>query len=183
MLKGYKVLNQTGFSKSLKKFEKSTKIPCAKSYGLKLVDANFIASTKLDDLIRKTEDGYTKCERVSLCFLQNVADLVAVFMHGNRKEALGKLRMSGDAQTAHHATVYRSGFFIGIGLVLLLEGIVKAAADSTHRAIPYWTSLLQLFGAMFLPVLFSLLFAINLISWHRARSQSSLPSSGENVLT
>jgi hypothetical protein len=36
-------------------------------------------------------------------------------------------------------------------------------------SIPYWTALLQLFGAILLPILFTLLFYLNLVAWHFAR--------------
>lgn len=70
MLKSYRVLNRTGFVKALKKYEKTTKIPCATSYTPKVDKANFVASTNLDELIRETEDAFA-----------------SVFEHGDRKKA------------------------------------------------------------------------------------------------
>lgn len=154
MLKSYKVLNHTGFVKILKKMEKGTKIPCAKAYGKKLDEANFVKADKLDKLIRETEDGFAR-----------------VFEHGDRKAALERLRVLGDKKT-HHFTSWRCGVMLGASVVLILEGLVKAAAPETHVTIPYWTALLQLFAAMFLPVVFSMLFYLNLLAWHRARSTS-----------
>ena len=83
MLKSYKVLNHTGqwksfpvaiianfwksgFVKILKKMEKGTKIPCSKSYGIKLEAANFVKADKLDQLIRDTEDGFAKGSFINL---------------------------------------------------------------------------------------------------------------------
>lgn len=76
---------------------------------------------------------------------------------------------------------------IGAALPLFIEGLVKsestgfymssglltpprAGATATTRAeIPYWQPLLQLFGGMFLPILFALLFYLNLLAWSAAR--------------
>lgn len=45
-----------------------------------------------------------------------------------------------------------------------------AGAHATTRAeIPYWAPLLQVFGGMFLPSLFALLFYLNLLAWSAAR--------------
>lgn len=56
---------------------------------------------------------------------------------------------------------------LGISVPLFLEGVVRSSSSS----LPYRNALLQLFGAMGLPVLFSLLFFLNLMCWHRARSE------------
>lgn len=70
MLKSYRVLNRTGFVKSLKKFEKATRIPASSPFSEKLDEANFVSSTKLDELIRETEDGFAEVfERTFKVFL------------------------------------------------------------------------------------------------------------------
>ncbi|SCV74035.1 BQ2448_6467 [Microbotryum intermedium] len=152
MLKSYRFsgLHCTGFAKAQKKFEKATRIPC-KPWSYKLEQANFVASTKLDDLIRDTEDAFT-----------------SIFERGDRKKALERLRNTGQSER-HHFTAWRAGVYIGIAIPLLVEGIVKSCSASTRAQIPYWEALLQLFGAMFLPILFSVLFFLNLSVWVKAR--------------
>lgn len=93
-LKAYAVINHTGIKKALKKYEKATSIPCAAAYASKLDRAGFVASGELDQLIRKTEDGFA-----------------AVFEHGDRKAARERLRMLGDEKT-HHFTSWRSGMCV-----------------------------------------------------------------------
>lgn len=51
----------------------------------------------------------------------------------------------------------------------LPESLCTGGRASTAIEIPYWTALLQLFGAMLLPIVFSLLFYLNLTAWHYAR--------------
>ncbi|SGY45788.1 BQ5605_C001g00338 [Microbotryum silenes-dioicae] len=137
MLKSYRVLNRTGFAKAQKKFEKATRIPC-KPWSYKLEQANFVASTKLDDLIRETEDAFA-----------------SIFERGDRKKALERLRNTGQSER-HHFTAWRAGVYIG-------------CSASTRVQIPYWEALMQLFGAMFLPIFFSVLFFLNLSVWAKAR--------------
>ena len=49
--------------------------------------------------------------------------------------------------------------------VLTREGFNQEARD----AIPVWEGLLQVYGALFLPVIFAVLFELNLYAWVRAR--------------
>lgn len=70
MLKSFRVMNRTGFTKALKKFEKATKIPCASAYSSKLDSCSFISSELLEGMIRDTEDSFA-----------------SVFEHGDRKKA------------------------------------------------------------------------------------------------
>ncbi|KAK4704706.1 hypothetical protein P7C70_g1494, partial [Phenoliferia sp. Uapishka_3] len=151
LLKSYKILNTTGFNKALKKFEKSTRIPCAKQYKEKLHMAHFESSTRLDELIRETEDAFA-----------------TFFEHGDRKKALERLRQLG-SKKMHHFTAWRSGLLTGLGFTLMVEGLVRSCQTSTRLQIPYWRALLQLFGAMYLPVLFAMFFYLNIVSWHYAR--------------
>ncbi|BGP02696.1 EXS family protein/ERD1/XPR1/SYG1 family protein [Rhodotorula toruloides ATCC 204091] len=151
MLKSYRVLNRTGFAKALKKYEKATQIPCAVKYSEKVEKANFVASTKLDDLIRETENAFAN-----------------VFERGDRKKALERLRDFGEKKR-HHFSTWRAGMFMGAGLPLMIEGLVLTFKASTRREIPYWPALLQLFGACYLPVFFSLAFFLNLATWSYAR--------------
>lgn len=125
MLKSFRVLNRTGkhhlhvlrsrdadrlsligFAKSLKKYEKGTKIPCTTAYTPKVDKAHFVSSTRLDELIRETEDAFA-----------------TVFEGGDRKRALERLRDFGQHKM-HHFTAWRAGMLMGIALPLMIEGIV-----------------------------------------------------------
>ncbi|GAA5901324.1 hypothetical protein JCM5296_006760 [Sporobolomyces johnsonii] len=151
MLKSYRVLNRTGFAKALKKYEKATGIACASQYTKKVDAAPFVSSPKLDELIRQTEDAFA-----------------TVFEHGDRKRALERLRFFGEKKH-HHFAAWRAGMLMGAGLPLMIEGLVKSWQADTRRSIPYWAGLLQLFGACFLPVFFSLAFFLNLAAWSIGR--------------
>ncbi|GAA5978749.1 hypothetical protein JCM11641_006165 [Rhodosporidiobolus odoratus] len=151
MLKSYRVLNRTGFAKALKKYEKITAIPCAAKYIQKVEAANFVASEKLEELIRETEDAFAE-----------------VFERGDRKKALERLRDFGQKKR-HHFTSWRAGMLMGAGLPLMIEGLVLSFKTPTRAEIPYWNALLQLFGACFLPVFFSIGFFLNLAAWSQAR--------------
>lgn len=69
---------------------------------------NFVASPRLEELISRTEDAFT-----------------STFEHGDRKKALGRLRMDGDDEKMHHFSTWRSGLYFGIGIPLLLMGLVQ----------------------------------------------------------
>lgn len=113
------------FPKALKKFEKTTRIPCAKVYKVKLHEAHFESSTRLDELIRGTEDAFAN-----------------VFEHGDRKKALERLRALGNKKM-HHFTAWRSGVLTGLGLTLFLEGLVRSESPRRlkllHELIRTWT--------------------------------------------
>lgn len=149
--------------------EKTCRVPCSVTYGAKIDNAYFVRSSKLEEATRETEDAFAR-----------------VFEHGNRKKALERLRQLGPSET-HHFSTWRSGLLIGASVPLLVEGVVTSewsepsrgpyacshirtgCLANTRREIPYWAALLQLFGAEFLPVLFGLLFTLNLISWNYGR--------------
>ncbi|GJN89321.1 hypothetical protein Rhopal_002301-T1 [Rhodotorula paludigena] len=151
MLKSYRVLNRTGFAKALKKFEKATAIPCSTKYSEKVEAANFASSSKLDDLIRDTENAFAE-----------------VFERGDRKKALERLRDFGEKKR-HHFSTWRAGLLMGAGLPLMIEGLVLSFKAHTRRDIPYWPALLQLFGACYLPIFFALAFFLNLAAWNYSR--------------
>lgn len=142
MLKSYKVLNRTGFAKATKKYEKMTRIPTA-AYAQKVEAAKFVSDATLDELVQKVEDAFA-----------------SAFEGGNRKKALSRLRDFG-ASESHHGVAWRAGMFMGAGVVLTVEGLVYSWSDRLRSQVPYWPALLQLFGALFLPVLFSMCFYIN----------------------
>lgn len=142
MIKSYRVLNRTGFAKAAKKYEKMTRIPAA-AYAAKVGRAAFTSDPTLEELVAKVEDAFA-----------------SAFEGGNRKKALARLRDFG-ASESHHGVAWRAGMFMGAGVVFTVEGLVASWSDHFRREVPYWPALLQLFGALFLPVIFSLCFYLN----------------------
>lgn len=47
--------------------------------------------------------------------------------------------------------------------------MIQACRDETRREIPSWEGLLQAYGGLYLPVIFALLFELNLRAYVRAR--------------
>ncbi|EPQ26342.1 uncharacterized protein PFL1_05990 [Pseudozyma flocculosa PF-1] len=151
-LSNYRILNRTGFAKVMKKFSKTTGVPCADAYyEARVAPSVLVTSKRLDNLMKSTEEIYT-----------------AYFEHGNRKEALNRLRTRDDT-TTHHFSVFRSGLYLGIALCATVGGLVEAMKPEVQRRIPQWPALLRVYGAEFIPTLFALLFGLNLAWWHEVR--------------
>ncbi|SPO28825.1 related to putative phosphate transporter 1 [Ustilago trichophora] len=151
-LTNYKILNRTGFAKVMKKLSKTTGVPCADLYYQdKVAPTILVTSDRVEKLRKATEDIYT-----------------AYFEHGNRKQALNRLRARED-HTTHHYSVFRSGFYLGISLCGIVAGLREAMQPDTQAAIPQWQGLLRVYGAEFIPTLFALLFGLNLAWWHAVR--------------
>lgn len=151
-LTNYKILNRTGFAKVMKKFSKTVGVPCTDLYYKdKVAPTQLVTSDRIEKLRKATEDIYT-----------------AYFEHGNRKQALNRLRARED-HTTHHYSVFRSGFYLGISLCAIVAGLIEAMKPSTQAAIPQWAALLRVYGAEFIPTLFALLFGLNLAWWHALR--------------
>ncbi|SPO47232.1 related to putative phosphate transporter 1 [Moesziomyces antarcticus] len=152
ILTNYKILNRTGFAKIMKKLSKGVGVACAEVYYAdKVAPTRLVTSDRIERLRKATEDIYA-----------------AYFEHGNRKQALNRLRARED-HTTHHYSVFRSGFYLGIALCAVVGGVIESQQESTHRAIPQWQAMLRVYGAEFIPTLFALLFGLNLAWWHEAR--------------
>ncbi|SPC61882.1 related to putative phosphate transporter 1 [Ustilago sp. UG-2017b] len=148
----YKILNRTGFAKVMKKFSKTVNVACSDLYYRETVAPTIlVTSDRIEKLGRATEDIYT-----------------AYFEHGNRKQALDRLRARED-HTTHHYSVFRSGFYLGISLCAVVAGLVEAMKPETQRRVPQWAAMLRVYGAEFIPTLFALGFGLNLAWWHAVR--------------
>jgi hypothetical protein len=75
--------------------------------------------------------------------------------------------MSADFQ--HYTTIFRSGFMIGIGIPATIFALVKAMSAGIETEIPAWNGLLIVYGSLYLPVIFAMLFELNLDAWVNAR--------------
>ncbi|KAK5137775.1 hypothetical protein LTR08_007347 [Meristemomyces frigidus] len=131
LLKSYALLNRTAFRKITKKYDKtstSTTAPnttstttstanllttsssSGKTYTAeKVAPAYFVQSTAAEDLLQEAEDMYAR-----------------YFERGNHKIAVGKLRAKASKPGAYYSAVARTGLLVSAGVVLGLQGVVKA---------------------------------------------------------
>ncbi|KAK8853230.1 hypothetical protein IAR55_003932 [Kwoniella newhampshirensis] len=152
LVKNYRIMNLTGFRKALKKFEKTTKIHCMELYtDERISKCTFSKSEAIDGLIKQVEELYT-----------------AHFEHGDSKKARDKLRRQTREKT-HYESVFRSGIMLGIALPAAVAALAESSRAETRAAIPAWGGLLQVYGGLFLPVIFAMLFELNLAAYVSAR--------------
>ncbi|PWN43947.1 EXS-domain-containing protein [Ceraceosorus guamensis] len=163
LLKNYRVVNSIGVRKILKKFEKATGVPGINDawYHVHVSRSVLVTSDSIERLIKGTEEIYS-----------------AYFEHGNRKRAVERLRVNagtgGEEHHTHHMSASRTGFYLGVAVCAAVAGLVEAEKQGGSRFdIPQWDQLLRVYGALFLPTLFALLFGLNLATWHRARINTS----------
>lgn len=152
VLHNYRVLNITGFRKALKKFEKVTKISVQEQYMTGKVDkCTFASDTAVRQMMTQMEDLYA-----------------SAFARGDKKMANKRLRTGGSTRT-HHFSTFRAGVYLGLGIPALFQGLVRVFEPEVQQAVPYWDSLLFVYGVILVPVLFSLLVGINLLVWAESR--------------
>ena len=152
MLKSYRMLNRTAFTKILKKFDKTANAHVSKSY--------------MDE---KVEPSYVFSSDVLEALMSDVEDVVArYFERGNRKHAIEILRTKEKTQPYNLSVLY-SGLLLGCSLPLIVQGIVLARDPSTALIVPQKDSLLQIWAGFSLIGIFLLLFGINCWAWSRAK--------------
>ncbi|ODN94664.1 hypothetical protein L198_04805 [Cryptococcus wingfieldii CBS 7118] len=152
LIKNYRILNLTGFRKALKKFEKTTKIESLELYTDEHISrCTFSKSEAIDNILKQVEDLYT-----------------IHFEHGDSKKAREKLRRQQKEKT-HYQSVFRSGIMMGIALPAFVAALVECDRQETRDAIPAWEGLLVCYGGLYLPVVFALLFEVNLLAYVNAR--------------
>lgn len=123
LLRNFKILNRTGFQKSMKKLEKTVHVAGISEswYSEKVSQTALVKSDRIEKLIKATEGIFA-----------------AYFEHGNRKRAVERLR-AGTRSTlgetsSHHLSVFRSGIFLGIALCATVAGIVQSERSTEKRA-------------------------------------------------
>ncbi|WVF72993.1 hypothetical protein IAT40_007811 [Kwoniella sp. CBS 6097] len=152
LIKNYRIMNLTGFRKALKKFEKTTKIVCLEMYtDERISKATFSKSEVIDGLIKQIEDLYT-----------------AHFEHGDSKKARERLRKQTHEKT-HYSSVFRSGIMLGIGAPAAIAALAESSRAGTRAELPAWGGLLQVYAGLYLPVIFAMLFELNLGAYVSAR--------------
>lgn len=127
----------------------------------RIAPCSFSRGELIDALLKKTEELFTEH-----------------FEHGDVKRARAKLR-AGDQPVTHYETVMRSGLMIGLSIPPIVLALVKcglrvillitAFEPETRRLIPGWAALLQIYGTLYIPVIFGMMFELNLIAWVAAR--------------
>jgi len=150
LLKNYKILNYTGFVKILKKYDKTMKRQYSEIYIEKVDHSHFHTSKILDKVIKQTENIYVK-----------------TFFKGNRNAGMNDLRIPDDTDKEQHSVIWRSGFCLGLGLPIIYSIISQFINEDLTKKINNLEIILQIYGGLSLPIIFLLLFGVNLIVWKK----------------
>ncbi|KAI9280072.1 EXS family-domain-containing protein [Sporodiniella umbellata] len=118
-LKSFKELNQLGFRKILKKFDKVAGWNAGPLYLKMLEQQHWVSSTDLEHIMHETET----------LFINEFAD-------GHRSRGMRKLRPSEQTKDSNF-TVLRVGIFLGLSLCLLIQA---AALETTCLMSQSWVS-------------------------------------------
>ncbi|XP_017029002.1 xenotropic and polytropic retrovirus receptor 1 homolog isoform X1 [Drosophila kikkawai] len=150
LIQNYQTLNETGFRKICKKFDKNLRTTSAGSWFENNVeDAVFTDSRFLQRMIREVEDLYT-----------------THLAGGNRQLAMAKLRVPPLGKPSSPTMVFQAGFALGMLLMLFLG-----------TAISYWkrppsavntATFMSLYRGPLTWVIFNLYMAANVAGWQRA---------------
>lgn len=158
ILNNYRILNRTGFTKILKKFDKTLNVETLHPYySSRVMPTPLVTSETVPKLLRATEEIFT-----------------SYFEHGDSKRARDVLREPfslppGMREHNHHQSVFRTGVYLGVALCATIQGLRDALDPQTQAVLPQWKQLLQLYAAEFIPTLFALLFGLNLAAWQHVR--------------
>ncbi|KDN50195.1 hypothetical protein RSAG8_01531, partial [Rhizoctonia solani AG-8 WAC10335] len=151
-LQNYRILNVTGFRKALKKFDKITKMSIQEQYMRERVEGrDFTSGSTCAGLLKEVEQIYA-----------------TQFAQGDEKKARGRLRAS-PRKTTHHYGTFRSGIWIGLSIPALAMALYRLLQKEAREEVPEWQSLLQVYAALSIPVMFVLLVGLNLVAWAQAR--------------
>ncbi|KAF8760865.1 EXS family [Rhizoctonia solani] len=137
---------------TLKKFDKITKMGVQEQYTRERIEGrDFTSGETCDRLLKEVEKIYA-----------------SQFAQGDEKKARGRLRASPRTST-HHYSTFRSGTWIGLSIPALGMALYRLLQTEVREQVPEWHSLLQVYAALSLPVIFVLLVGLNLVAWARAR--------------
>ncbi|KAF9173450.1 hypothetical protein BGX20_003157 [Mortierella sp. AD010] len=155
MLKNYKALNNTGFIKIMKKFDKTAGWKASRAFvASKLRPAYFMSSSALDDLFEETENLF-----------------IEKFENGQRRrgKSFYTLKINFHLCSYHNAASARVGLYLGASIPLFVLGIQGVLSVETQARIPYWEYLLLIYAGLLVPILFSCLVGVNMYTWTKAR--------------
>ncbi|KAB5594688.1 Xenotropic and polytropic retrovirus receptor-like protein [Ceratobasidium theobromae] len=169
-LQNFRILNMTGFRKALKKFDKSTKMSIQDMYMRERVENRSFASAETcTALLRDIERIY------AIRFGMFTRDLFQYKTRynldkedGDEKKARTRLR-AAPRQTTHHFSTFRSGLLVGLAAPALGMSLYHLLRPEYRESVPEWGALLQVYAALSIPVIFTLLIGLNLVAWARAR--------------
>ncbi|CAO3697478.1 unnamed protein product [Rhizopus microsporus] len=149
LLKSFKILNETGFRKILKKFDKTAGWKASTLYFQKLNQYHWIRSRKIDDLLDDTESLYIK-----------------EFAGGHRRKGMNQLRLP--ERDDHYTPVsWRTGFYLGLTLAFFARVIQLALDPAVRQQLPNMYFSLQMYACFFLPIIFCVGFSVNALVWTR----------------
>ncbi|CAO3698897.1 unnamed protein product [Rhizopus stolonifer] len=151
LLKSYKILNETGFGKILKKFDKTAGWKASKLYTQKMNEYHWIKSQRIDEILNDTEELY-----------------IEEFASGHRRKGMSKLRMP-EKDEHYTPAAWRIGFYIGWTTALFARVIQLALDTNAQEYVPNMYFSLQIYACFFLPILFCLGFALNTLVWTRCQ--------------
>ncbi|KAJ2112979.1 Xenotropic and polytropic retrovirus receptor 1 [Coemansia sp. RSA 922] len=153
MLKNYRILCYTAFIKALKKYQKTARWCDGTDFFLHKVDNCYMATSDLlNGLSAQVETMY-----------------VNRYAGGSRSKGMSKLRVNtNSSSTSHQGSIFRSGLMLGVSLPLIVRAIYEANLLSNEQRVPYHRQLLQIYGSIFLVLIFLLLFSINIMAWTQA---------------
>ncbi|KAJ1813541.1 Signal transduction protein, partial [Coemansia sp. RSA 2599] len=153
LLKNYRILCYTAFIKALKKYQKTAKWCEGTEYFLNRVDSCYMAtSNQLNRMSAELESLYVK-----------------KYADGSRSKGMNKLRVNPTtAGSSSQGGVLRCGLMLGLSVPLIARAIYEANLLENEDRVPYHRQLLQIYGGIFLVVLFLLLFSLNIHAWSRA---------------
>ncbi|KAG0745260.1 hypothetical protein G6F62_005015 [Rhizopus arrhizus] len=151
LLKSYRILNETGFRKILKKFDKTAGWKASKLYIQKLNQYHWMNSNKIDEILNDTEELY-----------------IEEFASGHRRKGMSKLR-TPEKDEHYTPAAWRVGFYIGLTLALFARVLQLALDPDVQDRLPNMYFSLQIYAAFFLPILFCLGFAVNTLVWTRCQ--------------
>ncbi|PIA17821.1 EXS-domain-containing protein [Coemansia reversa NRRL 1564] len=153
LLKNYRILCYTAFIKALKKYQKTARWCAGTEYYLNQVDTCYIAtSDHLNSMAFDLESMF-----------------VAKYADGSRSKGMSRLRVNAANSTSgHQGSIFRSGVLLGLSGPMITRAIYEANLLSNEDRVPYHQQLLQIYGSIFLVLLFLLLFSLNILAWTRA---------------
>ncbi|KJE90574.1 xenotropic and polytropic murine leukemia virus receptor xpr1 [Capsaspora owczarzaki ATCC 30864] len=135
LVRAYHTLNHTACSKILKKHDKITGLQSRDVCLEKLKQEPFM--TLLDALIPLT----LECEKM----------YSSIRFGGNRKQAMGELRLAGKA-TVRPTSAFRLGSWTGMCLPLLVLVAIAVSARSSNPALADFTPMWLMYRGMMLPI-------------------------------
>ncbi|CAG8609901.1 11674_t:CDS:10, partial [Acaulospora colombiana] len=154
------ILNLTGFRKALKKFDKVAQV-CILSVSYMILFSFIDPGPDVPTIEPSILSNPTTIDRM----LEEIENIYAARFGetkegGDRKKARTRLKATF-REHSHHYSTFRTGIFIGLSIPALISGIYE---------FPEWSSLLQIYLAFFIPVVFGLLASLNIIVWaHMAK--------------